>query len=304
MPRKATIDRESAVQFAEPIQKLTRDIKAAAVRLGIDEARFLVDTYYTMQDNRKRADNQIRALGEANEPNDVLKWMSDGWSTLETGVKGVLGSFSDQYLLGQWMKSICGVGPVISAGLICHVDWTVPSVGNIYSFAGLVSSRKWEKGQKRPWNARLKTLCYLIGECFVKVRNNEKDFYGKVFAERKEFEQARNDRGDNAERCKLILAEKKWRDGTDTKKHLLAGHLSPAHIHAMARRFAVKMFLSHCHTIGYFIEQGRLPVIPYVFREGLHKDYVAPPNIGMIEGLAEAIKRDWNLPLLNQYRAG
>jgi hypothetical protein len=49
----------------EPIERLTKDLKEAAITLSDDEARFLVDAYYAMQENRKRTDNQVRALNTA-----------------------------------------------------------------------------------------------------------------------------------------------------------------------------------------------------------------------------------------------
>ena len=45
----------TATQIEEtltPILKLSRDLKNAAVTLGDDEARFLVDAYYQMQANK------------------------------------------------------------------------------------------------------------------------------------------------------------------------------------------------------------------------------------------------------------
>ena len=38
----------------EPIQRLDRDLKAAAKLLGKKEARYLVDQYYIVQDQRIR----------------------------------------------------------------------------------------------------------------------------------------------------------------------------------------------------------------------------------------------------------
>jgi hypothetical protein len=43
-------------------------------------------------------------------------------------------------------------------------------------------------------------LCFLIGESFVKVSNNERDVYGKVYRARKEREVTRNAAGDYADR--------------------------------------------------------------------------------------------------------
>ena len=58
---------------------------------------------------------------------------------------------------------------------------------------------------------------------------------------------ARNDHGDYAERAALILTQKKFDKKTDAYKAYSSGNLPPAHIHAMARRYAVKLFLSHLH---------------------------------------------------------
>jgi hypothetical protein len=51
------------------------------------------------------------------------------------------------------------------------------------------------KGQKRPHNAKLKVLCWKIGDSFVKQQSRENDVYGKVYGERKRLELERNDAG-------------------------------------------------------------------------------------------------------------
>ena len=38
----------------DPLVRLSRDLKRAAIELGDDEARYLVDYYYTWQEARKR----------------------------------------------------------------------------------------------------------------------------------------------------------------------------------------------------------------------------------------------------------
>jgi len=55
--------------------------------------------------------------------------------------------------------------------------------------------------------------------------------------------------------------------------------LPPAHIHARARRYAVKLFLSHYHHVAYEVATGQKPPKPYVLdRIPGHTHYVAPPN--------------------------
>lgn len=49
------------------IERLKRDLANAAYTLSKDEARFLVDAYYMMQDNRIRSAAQVRSLSENQE---------------------------------------------------------------------------------------------------------------------------------------------------------------------------------------------------------------------------------------------
>src|SRR3990167_8778391 len=179
-----------------PITRLSRDLKEAAATLSPDEARYLVDAYYQIQEYRKAASNQVRSLVEAKEPHAVILWLAEQNESLEGQIKRALDRWSDANAVGQWAKSIVGIGPVISAGLLAHIDIAkAPTVGHIWRFAGLDPTVSWDKGQKRPWNASLKTLCWKIGESFVKVSNMEKDVYGKVYQQRKELEAVNNDAG-------------------------------------------------------------------------------------------------------------
>ena len=144
----------------EPIKRLNRDLKKAAKDLTATEARFLVDAYYIMQKDRIRADHQQRTLEKAGEPNQLLGWLSENTATLERNIKSALGTYSQHNPVGKWAESIIGIGPVISAGLLAHIDITkAPTVGHIWSFAGLNPTMKWEEGKKRPWNGALKRLC-------------------------------------------------------------------------------------------------------------------------------------------------
>lgn len=248
----------------DPIERLTKDIKAAAAILSNDEARFLVDAYYKMQDDRKRGDNQVRALDESHEPNDVLRWLADQSGSLERQVQRALDAYSAANPVGVWARSVVGIGPVIAAGLLAHIDITkAPTVGHIWRFAGLDPTLNWSKGDKRPWNADLKTLCWKIGESFVKVSGNPEAYYGQIYKQRKDYEQANNDAGTYAAQAAAKLEKFKIGKTTEAYAHYAAGHLPPAHIHARAKRYAVKLFLSHWHEVAYRAHYGCEPPLPY-----------------------------------------
>lgn len=248
----------------DSVKRLSKDLAAAAATLSDDEARFLVDAYYMMQDDRKRAHNQVRALGESAEPHAVIAWLAQQSETLEDQIKRALDKYTQAHQMGAWMREIVGIGPVISAGLLAHIDIErAPTVGHIWRFAGLDPTLKWNKGERRPWNAQLKVLCWKAGQSFMKFSGRDDCYYGKVYRERKEYEIARNDRGDNADIAARALTEKKIGKDTDAFGHLTAGKLPPAQIDARARRYAVKLFLSHMWEAWYRMHHGTEPPAPY-----------------------------------------
>lgn len=263
----------------EPINRLTRDIRQATKTLSADEARYLVDAYYMMQRDRIRSVAQTRTLDEQGEPNAVLGWLSDNSAILERNIKSALDAFSDRDAIGQWAKSITGIGPVIAAGLSAHIDITkAPTVGHIWRFAGLDPTVEWGKGKKRPWNASLKTLAWKIGESFVKVSNHERDVYGHVWAARKQQEIERNEAGAFAEQAAAKLAKFKIDKKTEAYKHYAAGKLPPGHIHARAKRYAVKLFLAHWHAVAYREKFGTEAPKPYVISQLHHAHEISCPN--------------------------
>lgn len=257
------IDITKPVEEKRPdVERLTRDLARAAATLSDEEARFLVDAYYMMQEDRKRTNNQLGAMVQGKEPCSVLNWLSAQSSTLEQQIKRALDKYTDAHAVGVWLKTVYGIGPVIAAGLMAHIDITkAPTVGHIWRYAGLDPTSKWEKGQKRPWNASLKTLCWKIGQSFMKLSNSDECYYGKLYRDRKAIEQVNSDSGKLADQAAAMAL--KVGKNTEAYKHYSQGRLSPGHIDARARRYAVKQFLSDLHAAWYRIEYGHAPPKPY-----------------------------------------
>lgn len=262
----------------ELVTRLSKDLKKASKVLSDDEARFLVDAYYQMQEDRIRSDNQARSLAESKEPNAVVAWLGAQSETLEGQIKMALDKYSMAHPVGQWLRSQKGIGPVIAAGLLAHIDFKrIETAGAIWRFAGLDPSVQWEKGQKRPWNTRLKTLCWKVGESFVKVSGADDAFYGKLYGERKALETQRNEAGEFAEQAKAKLEKFKIGKATDAYKAYSVGKLPPAHIHARAKRYAVKIFLSHLFDVGYRLEHGKEPPRPFAIEHLGHAHMIKIP---------------------------
>jgi len=70
----------------EAVQKLSRDLRAAAKLMGVREARYFVDTYYDLQDYRIAASNQQRKLLEGEEPSEFITWLNGQLVVLENQI--------------------------------------------------------------------------------------------------------------------------------------------------------------------------------------------------------------------------
>jgi hypothetical protein len=261
----------------EAITKLNKDLREATHALSDQEVRFLVDYYYIVQEDRKRSSNQSRAMEATAEPNVVIGWLAQQSKALEDQIKLALDLYTERHPVGAWLRGVTGIGPVIAAGMLAHIDITkAPTVGHIWRFAGLDPTSKWEKGQRRPWNATLKTLCWKAGQSFMKLSNNEKCYYGAVYKARKQYEIARNESGGNRELA-LASADRYGKD-TEAHKHLTQGKLPPMQIDARARRYAVKLFLSHLHDVWYRHEYGAAPPLPYPIAHLGHAHVIPVPE--------------------------
>jgi hypothetical protein len=274
---------ETAPEHVESVKRLTKDILAAADKMGKAEIRYLVDGYYSIQEYRKASGNQVRSTVEAGEPALVLRYLAEQAETLEGQIKRALDRWTNAQKVGRWCRSHVGIGPVITAGMLAHIDIRkAPTAGHIYSFAGLDPTVKWEKGEKRPWNARLKVLCWKLGDSFVKFHNREDCFYGKLYAERKVLEVERNQSGALKDQAAKTLVEKKIKDKATREKYE-SGQLPDGRIDLRARRYAVKIFLSHLHHVLYLAELGTPPPVPYAFTKGGHAHFIVPPNLDELE---------------------
>lgn len=311
-------------ELLEAVAKVSKDVKAAARTLSDREARFLVDLYYSMQNQRIRSDAQARSLYEDQEPNLTFQHFGQSFEKLETQVKSVLDAYTQAHTMGGWMREIYGMGPVLSAGLLAYIDIEqCPTVGHIWAYAGLDPNRYWhgrekikrfvsnqELGQKsqitedqlmelmvrvaeyvgikpqnfidqvnkleggltvanieaigarRPWNAILKTLCWKIGQSFLK-QNPQKCPYRAIYDKRKLYEMEKNLGGAYADQAKSILEAKNIGKTTEAYKAYSIGQLPQAHINQRCERYAVKQFLADLHAVWYEKHFGKPAPLPY-----------------------------------------
>lgn len=278
-----------------------RDIREAAMYLTDTEARFLVDCYYIAQGDRIRNNNQERSMSKAGEPTLILAHLGNQARIREEFIKKVLDEYTINNPVGAWMRTIHGIGPVTAAGLLAHIDiHKAATAGAIWKFAGIDGATVWNKGEKRPWNATLKTLCFKIGESFVKTSNSDKSFYGKLYKERKAKETEKNEQGLFKEKAEHQLSIKNYKSGTVTYDRLTSGMLSDGHLHARARRYAVKIFLSHLHDVMYRAILGCKPPLPFAIAILGHAHMLDIPNPKDIPGFVQPLSDSDEIAEMNR----
>jgi hypothetical protein len=262
----------------ESVKRLTHDLAKAARTMTASEARYLVDAFYMMQEDRKRAHNQSRTQTETQQPTMMIDWLARQSDLLETQIKRALDQYTQAHAMGAWLRTVHGIGPVLAAGLLAYLDIEkAPTVGHFWRYAGLDPTSKWEKGQRCPWNSNLKVLCWKVGQSFMKFSNAEACDYGRVYRQRKAYEIARNESGGNAETAAAWLP--RVGVATEAHGHYAAGHLPPSQIDARARRYAVKLFLAHFHGVWYQLHYRKAPPLPYpIARLSEHTHFIAPFN--------------------------
>jgi hypothetical protein len=279
------------------IPRASKEQVLSAGNLTEAEVRFIVTNYYDAQDARKRGDMQLRHLGDKDDPTTpgpakLLSWWTDRQADIEKDILKMLKAFADSRPVGQWMMAQHGIGPVIAAGLLAHIDIEkAPTVGHIWRFAGLDPTCTWKKGEKRPFNAQLKQICWHAGQCFKRQWTHADCFYGHLYGEKKKMIVERNEAGHYAERAKVFVTR-----SADVRKTLADGKLPANNLDAQATRFATKIFLSHMHAVMYWTRYHKAPPKPFAISILGHVHEIAIPNTDMFPGFADAYYgRDWSV---------
>jgi hypothetical protein len=246
------IDKDRRKQIRKEIREAFKSELLADLRLKDEQVSEAVELYYEAQSLRIRFQNKRRSEG----PGDLVDWFNY-W--LEIGEKTMYQKLQ-AWVEGpsapgeaSWAYAQAGIGPVIAAGLAAHIDVTkAKTVSGLWKFAGLAPGfDRPTKGTKLPYNARLKVVCWKAAESFVKVSSRNDAIYGQLYAQFKTQEIKRNESGAYKAAAAHELATKKFKaEDSVTKKRLLNGMLSDAHLHSRAKRRAVKIFLAHYWTIG------------------------------------------------------
>jgi hypothetical protein len=179
--------------------------------------------------------------------------------------KKTMVKYAEEVPVWEWTTSFKGLKEGgLAAQLLAQVDdiSKFSNISKLWRFAGyavIEGGREMPaKGEKLHYNQRLKSICYLIADEFVKMRTPlYRDLYDQEKAHLHELHP------------EPVKRDKAW--GKITHDY------TDAHIHAMAMRKTVKIFLSHLWLVWRTAEG--LPVSdPYAIAILKHADIINPPN--------------------------
>src|SRR5262245_6676334 len=137
-------DFDDDVPQHEPIRRLNRDLRAAAALLDPAEVRYVIDRFYQTQDDRKRGNNQRRAAEADREPNALIAYLADQQEEFEAVYRSVLLIVARSTVVGRWLLSLTGVGPILAAGVQAHFKFEgARSASSYWRLAGYDPSQRW-----------------------------------------------------------------------------------------------------------------------------------------------------------------
>lgn len=173
----------------------------------------------TFQRERIRMGNRVAAVEDGRSHVEIatIERYQARFADLENEVTCEIAQTVKEHEMYDWFRRVKGIGPGLAGCLLAHIDIEkANSVSALWKYAGLavndqgVADRP-TKGQKLPYNAELKRICFLIGASFLRAGSPYRDEYDEA----KEFYR----------RTKLDWTLK--------------------HVDNAARRKMVKLFLSH-----------------------------------------------------------
>lgn len=257
---------------------LYRDLRNYTEPLTTSTIEHLVSLHYDLQKLRLSTADASKHLQKMNASHHLVRYYALQLQRMEYSLVRPINTYVKESVSGKWALSQYGIGPVLAAGLITHIDITkAPTAGSIWRYAGLDPSLKWNKGHKRPWNPELKSLTWKIGQSFARFASSEQCFYGHLYLQDKLRRNAKNAAGDYAQAAADTLSAKDQLDPS-TQAILASGHLPDAQIEAQARRFAVKIFLSHYHAVAYQAHYDKPADLPQFIDHGTGLQELSIPH--------------------------
>lgn len=226
--------------------------------LSTVHARWLFRFHRSLQRERLRAEQHLEQVPA--ELRDPLLRHVGTLRACERQARESLAAFAQAHPVGRWLCAERGIGALLAAALLAHLDITrASSYRSFWRYAGLTPDAVYRTGRANGWSRELRRICYLLGECLMRARHHEESHYGPLYDAYKAQEIARNARGDYEPIAIRKVASWRSHGVSEAYSVYVSGHLPPGHLHARARRRMVKDVLADLYYLLYWHTYGHVP---------------------------------------------
>ena len=221
---------------------------------------FLFRLHNEIQKTRVQCDVRLSHLMRSHRKDERTEGVSKKIKMIEDEIaKEIEKTVDGTKLWEDWASMVKGLGKYSLGKLMAAVDieWA-GTVSQLWRFAGFMPGEKREKGQVLHFSMALKTHCWKVGTSLMRAKGR---YYMYYCEQKKRYEERFT-----AEGLKIVAGKK----GGEKE-----GEISKGHIHMMALRKMIKLFLSHFWSI--YRQSAGLPVTkPYVNDQLKHDTYYEP----------------------------
>lgn len=223
-------------------------------------ALFLSKLHSVIQRQRVRCVVRCAHLKRNGKEDKFTVEVGSKFQTLEKYIaKEIQKSIEGKKVWENWGKHVKGLGAFSMGKLLGFIDIEKDTtVSKLWRYAGFNPGEKREAGEKLHFNMKLKSLCWRIAGNLLKAKGK---YYLYYLQQKTTYQKRFGDEGKN-----IIPAHK----GKEKEGEIYEGH-----IHLMALRKMIKLFLSHLWAV-WRTSEG-LPVTqPYAIDKLEHQTYYEP----------------------------
>lgn len=150
--------------------------KTVTMNIGIPDkavVRYLVDSFYQVQDLRKASESQQRSTIQEKDGDgyDLPLFILGGIANIEGQIKKIIDIVTDKIPICWYMKQIKGVGPMISAYLYAYLDIDkASSAGSFWTYCGLNDNNTPWLGKEKSATYSKKIIEQIMGSCETETK--------------------------------------------------------------------------------------------------------------------------------------
>ncbi len=291
--RKPSKARSADIEEREQEKKQARDQKVLNT-LGV-----AVDTGLMIENARVRLQVRQSHLKRQHRKDPVADKLLLEVGGLEETIDKMVSDLLNQHPAYPWFSQIKGVGKENIGKVIGLIDIEkADTISSLWKFAGYAvdpdgHAPRRVKGKKLEYNARLRTMCWRMASSLLRAKGS---YYKYYLAQKELLEIRKKNEGFSIVPASKLPRKKIAKRGSDgevqikDKREESLHVISEGHIHNMALRKMIKLFLSHLWLV--WREEAGLPLTkPYAIDRMKHNSFIPPYEMVDKKMKAKATKK-------------